>query len=70
MPEQASQVSSSGAPRKSLADIDEAAAFLKVPRSWLYERTRKGTVPLIRVGKYLRFDLEDIVEWARKGCPR
>ena len=51
------------------ADINETAAFLKVPKSWLYQRTRKNAVPVVRVGKYVRFDLREIARWARAGCP-
>lgn len=51
------------------ADVDETATFLKVPRSWVYSRTRRNAIPCVRVGKYLRFDLAEIDMWARAGCP-
>jgi excisionase family DNA binding protein len=54
---------------KSFADIDDAAAFLNVPKSWLYQRTRKNAVPFVRVGKYVRFDLPALADWAKAGCP-
>ena len=41
--------------------IDEAAALIRVPKSWLYERTRTNTVPHVKLGKYLRFDREEFV---------
>lgn len=53
--------------KKKLADIDEAATFLGVPKSWLYDRTRRNAVPLIRLGKYVRFDLTELEAWARAG---
>jgi len=34
-----------------LLTIDEAAALLRVPKSWLYERTRTNSVPHMKVGK-------------------
>jgi len=46
--------------------IDEAAALLRVPKSWLYERTRLNTVPHVKLGKYLRFDREEFLAWARQ----
>jgi len=46
--------------------IDEAAALLRVPKSWLYERTRTNSVPHMKVGKYLRFDRQEFLEWARQ----
>jgi Helix-turn-helix domain len=35
------------------------AALLKVPKSWVYERTRrrgKDKLPFLKLGKYLRFE--------------
>jgi excisionase family DNA binding protein len=46
--------------------IDEAAALIRVPKSWLYERTRTNTVPHVKLGKYLRFDQEEFLTWARQ----
>jgi len=46
--------------------IDEAAALIRVPKSWLYERTRANTVPHVKLGKYLRFDREEFVTWTRQ----
>ena len=46
--------------------IDEAAALIRVPKSWLYERTRANTVPHIKLGKYLRFDQQEFLTWARQ----
>ena len=43
-----------------LLTIEEAAAFLKVPKSWIYERTRKGTIPHVKLGKYLRFPVGEL----------
>jgi len=49
-----------------LLTIDEAAALLSVPKSWLYERTRTNSVPHIKLGKYLRFDQQEFLAWARQ----
>lgn len=49
-----------------LLTIDEAAALLRVPKSWLYERTRTNSVPHMKVGKYLRFDQQEFLAWARQ----
>jgi excisionase family DNA binding protein len=46
--------------------IDEAAALIRVPKSWLYERTRTNTVPHVKLGKYLRFDQQEFLTWARQ----
>jgi len=46
--------------------IDEAAALIRVPKSWLYDRTRTNTIPHIKLGKYLRFERDELVAWARQ----
>ena len=43
-----------------LFTIREAAEVLKIPASWLYERTRRNAIPCHRLGKYLRFTEEDL----------
>ena len=43
--------------------IEEAEQLLKVPRSWLYERTRKGEIPHVKLGKYIRFDQDQLLAW-------
>ena len=39
--------------------VEQLAEFLRVPKSWIYERTR-GTgpevIPHFKIGKYVRFD--------------
>jgi excisionase family DNA binding protein len=44
--------------------VHEAAALLRVKTSWLYERTRINEVPHVKLGKYLRFDQDELLEWA------
>ena len=46
--------------------IDEAAALIRVPKSWLYERTRTNSIPHLKLGKYLRFDRNELVAWTRQ----
>ena len=46
--------------------IDEAASLIRVPKSWLYERTRTNTIPHVKLGKYLRFDRNELVAWTRR----
>ena len=40
--------------------VQEAADLLRVPVSWLYERTRTNSVPHVKLGKYLRFDRDEL----------
>ena len=48
-----------------LVDVREMALILKVPPSWLYERTRKGSnaIPQVRLGKYVRFRPNEVVKF-------
>lgn len=52
-----------------LKDITEMARILKLPKSWLYSQTRqrgRGTIPHLRLGKYLRFRPGDVLAWAEQ----
>lgn len=45
-----------------LFTIQEAAEALRIPISWLYERTRRNAIPCRRIGKYVRFTQQDLNE--------
>lgn len=48
-----------------LLDVSEMAEILNVPKSWLYERTRRGqtAIPMVKLGKYVRFDPEAVINF-------
>jgi excisionase family DNA binding protein len=51
-----------------LLTIDELAQMLKVPKSWVYERTRRRgatQIPHIKLGKYVRFEEHAVREYLR-----
>jgi len=51
---------------QELLTIDELALMLKVPKGWIYQRTRDRspcTIPFYKVGKYLRFDANEVRVW-------
>jgi len=49
-----------------LLTIDELAAELKVKPSWIYRRTGMGgDMPVLRLGRYLRFDRQAVLEWVK-----
>lgn len=53
---------------RDLLTIDELAEKLRVPKSWVYSRTRiKGpdAFPRLKIGKYLRFSLEEVLSWLK-----
>jgi excisionase family DNA binding protein len=52
-----------------LLDVDELAKALNVHKSWIYSRTREtgpAAMPRIRCGKYLRFELDAVMNWLKK----
>ncbi len=52
-----------------LLSVEEVAELLQVPKSWVYDRTRRGAIPMRRIGKYTRFHFAEIVAWTKAGCP-
>jgi len=52
-----------------LLTVEELAEELKTPPSWIYSRTRQtgpDTIPMIKVGKYCRFNLQEVLSWLKK----
>jgi predicted DNA-binding transcriptional regulator AlpA len=52
---------------------DQLADRLHVKRTWVYEQTRKrvdarngDSFPYIKMGRYLRFDWNDVVAWLER----
>lgn len=49
--------------------VQELAAKLRVKPSWVYGQTRQtgpGTLPRLQVGKYIRFNLDEVLSWLKK----
>ena len=54
--------------KHNLLSVEEISEVLNVPRSWIYERTRitgPGSIPCIRIGKYIRFELDEVIDWLK-----
>jgi len=52
-----------------LLTVTEVAQLLKVPVSWVYERTRRrgfDRIPHLKLGKYLRFSEREVAAWLQK----
>jgi excisionase family DNA binding protein len=52
-----------------LLTVEEVAKLLKVPVSWVYERTRQRSldrIPGFRLGRYWRFRERDVVTWIER----
>jgi excisionase family DNA binding protein len=46
--------------------VEDAATMLRVPKSWIYDRTRrrgKERIPHKKLGKYLRFQENELRNW-------
>lgn len=51
---------------RNILTAPEVAERLKVPTSWVFEKTRsrcQNPIPHFRIGKYIRFDWARVVEW-------
>ena len=47
----------------ALLTVQDAARFLKVPISWVYEHVRPDSqdrLPVVKIGKYVRFQRGDL----------
>jgi excisionase family DNA binding protein len=51
---------------QNLIGINEMANKLDVPVSWLYSRTRINDIPHYKVGKYVKFDSEKVMQWIQE----
>lgn len=63
-------MSARGIESSRLLSSEELADFLKVPIATIHRWRCKGSAPkAVRVGRHLRFDMNDVREWMeeRKG---
>ncbi len=40
--------------------------MLGVPKTWVYEQSRKGRIPTVTLGRYRRYRAEAITRWVEK----
>jgi excisionase family DNA binding protein len=45
-----------------LLTAEQLAARLNVPKSWVEAQSRQGKIPTRRLGHYIRFDLQEVLE--------
>jgi excisionase family DNA binding protein len=48
---------------QSLLSAGQVAQMLGVPKSWVYEQSRKGRIPTVTLGRYRRYRAEAITVW-------
>jgi excisionase family DNA binding protein len=56
--------------RDGLLTASEVAHLLKVPISWVYDRTRRrgfDRMPHLKLGKFLRFSKQEVLDWLQKA---
>ncbi len=46
-----------------LLTVQQVAEILSVQTSWVYEQARKNKIPHVRLGKYLRFKMDEIHQY-------
>jgi excisionase family DNA binding protein len=49
----------------ALLTAAQVAEVLGVPKSWVYEQSRRGRIPTVTLGRYRRYRLEAIDSWIR-----
>ena len=49
--------------REPLMTAPAAAKLLAVRTSWIYDATRRGELPCVRLGKHVRFLRSDLERW-------
>lgn len=55
---------------KNLVGTEELAESLGVGTQWVYDQIALRRIPYFKVGKYLRFDLDEVLGLYRiEGCP-
>ena len=61
------QAADDGHKESGLLTPEELAEKLKIPVSWVYEQSRQKKIPTHRLGRYIRFDLREVLESQKKN---
>lgn len=49
-----------------LVDAEAAGELLNLPKSWVLTAARQNRIPHVRLGRYVRFEPEMLLNWARE----
>jgi len=52
--------------QSELLTAETLAERLSVPLSWVYEQSRQGNIPKHKLGRYIRFDLHEVLVSQKK----
>jgi excisionase family DNA binding protein len=44
----------------------EVAQLLGVPKTWVYQQSRRGRIPTVTLGRYRRYRREAIQDWLQE----
>ena len=53
-------------PASALLTATEVAQLLGVPRTWVYEQSRRGAIPTVTLGRYRRYRRAAIDAWLER----
>lgn len=53
--------------REVLWKAEDVAAVIRLPRASVYELVRSGTLPVVRIGRLVRFSPDQIARWISTG---
>jgi hypothetical protein len=65
--EEAIQKANANGHPTELLSPEDLAARLKVPLSWVYDQSRQRNIPTHRIGRYIRFDLREVIASQKKS---
>ena len=51
----------------NLLTAEQLAERLQVHKNWVYEQSRLGNIPTIRVGRHIRFSLHEVLTHQRQN---
>lgn len=60
MPQQTTKSTGGGG---DLLTAEEVAALLRVTPAWVYAQTRRHRIPHLRLGRYVRYRHDALIEW-------
>lgn len=63
------KAASNGNEHAVLLTPEQLALQLSVPVTWVYEQSCQGNLPTHRIGRYLRFNLAEVLENQKKRTP-
>ena len=52
---------------KRLLNIKEAAEYMATTPGTLYQKVHNGTIPYVKIGRSLRFDIEELNEFIKNN---